>query len=124
MSDAAVREREQIAWGIMGRMGEDTFEHLETRGHHINAEVAPTLCFEAKLLPFRRSDGQRAKGRVWMQVQVMAIPNEDYFDAYVFYYFGGTYRGHCKANDIHEDVLGRFLKSLDYDGPEILNPAI
>lgn len=119
-----VTHRETVAWDTMHLIGSEVLGSMSTRGFRADGDVAPVLTFQALLLPFRRSDGKRAKGRRWLTVQVTALEGLDRFDVYVFGYMGGKYRGHCKIENVSVDVLSRCILALDYDGPEVLDPSV
>lgn len=119
-----VTHRETVAWDTMHLIGSDVLGAMNTRGFRADGDIAPVLTFQALLLPFRRSDGKRAKGRRWLTVQVTAIEGLGRFDVFAFGYMGGRYRGHCKIENVPASVLPRCILALDYDGPEVLDPTV
>lgn len=118
-----VARRELMAWQIMDVIGTDVLTEVTTRNFRVHGEIAPVLAFEALLLPFRRSDGKRATGPRWLTVQITQVTPE-LFDTHVFGYEAGRYRGHAKNIGVDAEVLGRYVRGLDYSGPEILDPSV
>lgn len=115
--------RQQITAGVLFSLGAHNFHAIHTPAG------APALKFTARILPFNKN-GQRGEAPRNMNV-VVALNARDLYDITVTYdktsrslhtYGQVTTTTHYQAENIDADALSRLMLSLDYDGPEVLNP--
>lgn len=110
--EAAETFRQAATRGVLWSLGASDYRAVPGR-HQLGA-----LLFTARILPMTKTGrGERARKMLVM----VSLTGGDLIDIDVRYLAGG--KEHATARDVYIDQLQRVLLALDYDGPEIYNPA-